>query len=675
LTFSFSSKRKEDAFILYSSIKNLMQIQMKKISQDLFHQFNFLNNLAVSRDGTVCFVGTKQDVEKNSYVSHIYQLKDGEVRQLTSGKNESSFFFEGENILFTARRSEDKTVHTEFYRLDLKQGGEASLAFSVPVAGGGVKDIGDYYLMTGSTDLYCPDYHLISAEEREKYDAEKTENEDYQVVDEYPFFFNGAGFINKTRTSLYLINKADFSVERITPPTMDVESSDYLDGEILYTGIDYDAVKGKWSQVYCYSIEDRRTDCLYEKADMIIHGARHYKGKVLVIGTYGEEFGVTESSKFYFLENGKMDLFIGKDMSFWSSVGTDSKWGRGKSMDIVEGEMYLTPTLGPNSPLAVVDGDDFKYLTDFKGTVNDFCVTDNGIFLIAMEGQKLQEIYKVNDDGSLNQLSHINTPVLEDYYVAVPERVIVNKEPCSVEGWVLKPFGYDPAKKYPAILDIHGGPRSAYGEVYYHEMQYWASEGFFVMYCNPHGSDGYGNAFADIRKEKYGTIDYEDIMDFCDEVIRKFPVDEKRVAVTGGSYGGYMTNWIIGHTDRFCCAASQRSISNWMSMMLASDYGLDVPFEHGFDDIYDCTEGLWRASPLKYADNVKTPTLFIHSFEDYRCPVPEGYQLFTAIRAQGVDARMCLFKGENHELSRSGKPKHRSRRLKEITDWIKKYTA
>ena len=109
-------------------------------------------------------------------------------------------------------------------------------------------------------------------------------------------------------------------------------------------------------------------------------------------------------------------------------------------------------------------------------------------------------------------------------------------------------------------------------------------------------------------------------------------------------------------------------------MLAASDYGIDVPFEMGFDDIYDCTKEIWRVSPLKYAQNVKTPTLFIHSFEDYRCPYPEGMQLFTAIRCQGVDARMCLFKGENHELSRSGKPLHRSRRLKEITEWICKYT-
>ena len=648
---------------------------MKRIPQDLFHQFNFLTNLSVSSDGRIFFVGTKQDVENNSYVSHIYELKGSKVRQITNGKNETSFTLENDTILFPARRSEDKTTHTEFYRLDLKEGGEASPAFTVPVSGGSVKDIGDYYLMTGSTDLNCPDYHLLNKEDREKYEEEKKENDDYQVVDEYPFFFNGAGFINKTRSSLYLIDKKSFSVERITPPTLDVESSDWLGSEILYTGIDYDAVKGKWAQVYRYDIESRKTECLYAKADMLIHGVKHYKGKILILGTYGERYGVTESSKFYFLENGVMKLFIGRDISYWSSVGTDSKWGHGRGMEIVDGELYLTPTIGPDSPLARIENDDIVCLTDFKGVVNDYCVTDNGIFVIAMEGQKLQEIYKIGEDGSLEQLSDINTPVLADYYVAKPERVVVSKQPCDVEGWVLKPYGYDPGKKYPAILDIHGGPRSAYGEIYYHEMQYWASEGFIVMYCNPHGSDGYGNEFADIRKEKYGTIDYEDIMDFCDEVIKNYPVDEKRLAVTGGSYGGFMTNWIIGHTDRFCCAVSQRSISNWMSMMLASDYGLDVPFEHGFDDIYDCTEGLWRVSPLKYADKVKTPTLFIHSFEDYRCPYPEGLQLFTAIRAQGVDARMCLFKGENHELSRSGKPKHRSRRLKEITDWIKKYTA
>ena len=128
-------------------------------------------------------------------------------------------------------------------------------------------------------------------------------------------------------------------------------------------------------------------------------------------------------------------------------------------------------------------------------------------------------------------------------------------------------------KKYPAILDIHGGPKTAYGEIFYHEMQVWANEGYFVFFCNPIGSDGRDNVFADLRG-KYGTCDYRNIMDFTDEVLRRYPaIDEKRLGVTGGSYGGFMTNWIIGHTNRFAAAVSQRSISSWLTMEYTSDIG------------------------------------------------------------------------------------------------------
>lgn len=644
---------------------------MKKITQDLFHEFNFLSNLAYTADGKVLFVKTVQNVGENSYESHIFQLKEGKVRQLTSGKNEQYFIMEDpDSILFLANRSEDQTVHSELYRLDLKEGGEASLAYSWPLAVNSIKDLGSAFLVSANTDLNCPEYHLLSRQEQLAHEKIKEENQDYQIVDEYPFFFNGAGFINKNRSSLYLVDKKTSTPQRITPPTLNVESFDEENGIILMSGIDYSAVKGKWAQIYQYDIGKGFFSCLYPKEDMIIHGIKHYQGKIMVIGTFGQRYGVNESAKLWFLEEGEMKLFIDKDMSLWNSVGTDSRWGKGKSISKSEESMYLVATIKSNAPLMKIEGSDFRQLTDFSGVICDYAIGQKDIVAIAMVDQKLQEIYRIMADGSLQQLSFINEPLLNDYYVAKPEKLVLNKKPMEVEGWVLKPFGFDPDRKYPAILDIHGGPRSAYGELYYHEMQYWASCGFIVMYCNPRGSDGYGNEFADIRREKYGTIDYEDIMDFTDEVLRRYPVDERRLAVAGGSYGGFMTNWIIGHTNRFCCAVSQRSISNWMSMMLASDYGLDVPYEHGFDNIHDCAGEIWRVSPLKYADNVRTPTLFIHSFEDYRCPYPEGLQMFTAIRALGVEARMCLFKGENHELSRSGKPKHRSRRLKEITYWI-----
>jgi dipeptidyl aminopeptidase/acylaminoacyl peptidase len=205
-------------------------------------------------------------------------------------------------------------------------------------------------------------------------------------------------------------------------------------------------------------------------------------------------------------------------------------------------------------------------------------------------------------------------------------------------------------------------------------MQYWASLGYFVFFCNPRGSAGRGTAFADLRPA-WGTIDYEDIMDFTDAVLAKYPaIDQKRVGVTGGSYGGYMTNWIIGHTDRFAAAASQRSISNWISELLVSD--ISVGFIHNmmsFPDIRHCDKELWDMSPLKYVNNAVTPTLFIHSTEDYRCPMPEAVQMFTALRLVGVDTKLVMFNGENHGLSRGGKPKHRIRRLKEITAWMNQY--
>ena len=262
--------------------------------------------------------------------------------------------------------------------------------------------------------------------------------------------------------------------------------------------------------------------------------------------------------------------------------------------------------------------------------------------------------------------------MLSDKYVAKPEEIVLKKK-MPVYGWVLKPINYDPKKKYPAILDIHGGPRCAYGPIYMHEMQVWASEGYFVFFCNPRGSDGRGNAFGDLRG-KYGKIDYEDLMDFTDLVLKEYPnIDKERLGVTGGSYGGYMTNWIIGHTDRFKAAASQRSISNWITEVTVSDYGIDFPIEMEFKDVRHCEKELWDISPLKYVNNVKTPILFIHSREDYRCTLPEALQFYTPIRINGIDTKLVIFKGENHELSRNGKPLHRLRRMNEITDWLNKY--
>ena len=205
-------------------------------------------------------------------------------------------------------------------------------------------------------------------------------------------------------------------------------------------------------------------------------------------------------------------------------------------------------------------------------------------------------------------------------------------------------------------------------------MQLWASEGYFVFFCNPRGGDGRGNEFADIRGKRYGVWDYNDLMEFTDHVLQSYPqIDPARVGMTGGSYGGFMANWIVGHTDRFAAVASQRSIANFISKCLTTDIGYYHNLCAVQSDPWNSPEEIWNRSPLKYADKCTTPTLFIQSDEDYRCWMADALQMFTALRMHGVPTRVCLFHGENHELSRNGKPKHRVRRLKEITRWFDRY--
>ena len=236
----------------------------------------------------------------------------------------------------------------------------------------------------------------------------------------------------------------------------------------------------------------------------------------------------------------------------------------------------------------------------------------------------------------------------------------------SVKGYVMLPPNFNPTKKYPVILDIHGGPKTVYGQIYMHESQVWANAGYIVVLSNPRGSDGKGDAFADIRG-KYGTIDYEDIMNFLDLALTKYPAaDKTNLFVTGGSYGGFMTNWIVGHTNRFKAAVTQRSISNWLSFYGTSDIGYYFAKDQTAGHPVLDTEKLWNQSPIKYAPKMTTPLLIVHSDQDYRCPIEQGMQLFTVLKAQGVETKLLWMKNENHELTRAGKPQARLKNQKEI---------
>jgi len=276
--------------------------------------------------------------------------------------------------------------------------------------------------------------------------------------------------------------------------------------------------------------------------------------------------------------------------------------------------------------------------------------------------------------GQSRKLTHANENLLQARDLGEIEEVwFKGAADNDLQGWILKPPGFDESKKYPSILEIHGGPQAQYGNFFMHEFYYLAAHGYVVHFCNPRGGQGYGEEHTRAIWNNWGTVDYDDLMAWVDFVQQKPYIDPARMGVTGGSYGGYMTNWIIGHTDRFRAAVTQRSVSNLISMYGSSDFNWSFQIELGNEPPWENLENYWRQSPLKYIGNAKTPTLVIHSEQDLRCDMEQGEQIFVALKKLGVDTEMVRFPDEPHGLSRGGRTDRRIERLSHILRWFDRY--
>ena len=243
----------------------------------------------------------------------------------------------------------------------------------------------------------------------------------------------------------------------------------------------------------------------------------------------------------------------------------------------------------------------------------------------------------------------------------------------DLQGWIIKPPGFNPKHKYPAILEIHGGPRVQYGKSMMHEFFFLAASGYVVFFCNPRGSQGYGEANSKSIYNNWGDVAFSDLMKWTDHVARKPYIDSNKIGVTGGSYGGYMTGWIVGHTNRFKAAVAQRMVSNLISMWGSSDMNWVFQQEFGKKPPYENLQNMWKQSPIAYAGNVKTPTLIIHSEQDHRCEIEQGEQFYVALKTQGIDTELVRFPNEPHGLSRAGRTDRRIVRLNHIKRWFDKY--
>ena len=246
-------------------------------------------------------------------------------------------------------------------------------------------------------------------------------------------------------------------------------------------------------------------------------------------------------------------------------------------------------------------------------------------------------------------------------------------EDWSIDGWILKPPGFDAKKKYPLIVEIHGGPNTQYGYGFFHEMQMLAAAGYVVLYTNPRGSIGYGRDFALAVRGAWGVKDSLDILVGVDALLQKGYIDEQRLGVTGGSYGGFMTNWLVGHTDRFRAAVTDRSVVNRYSFFGTSDIGWDFADDDLETTPWDDPELYLRMSPISYVKQMHTPLLIMHSENDLRCSVEQAEELFAALKYMGREVLFVRFEGQNHGLSRGGHPRLRLERLRHIRAWFEKY--
>ncbi|WHY73500.1 S9 family peptidase [Fictibacillus enclensis] len=270
------------------------------------------------------------------------------------------------------------------------------------------------------------------------------------------------------------------------------------------------------------------------------------------------------------------------------------------------------------------------------------------------------------------RLTDVNEELLSSISLSQPEEfTFINDEGFRVQSWLLKPPHYTEGSKYPMVLEIHGGPHAMYGNTFFHELQLLAASGYVVLYSNPRGSYGYGQQFVKACMEDYGGGDYRDLMAAVDHVVTHCDfVDPDQLVVTGGSYGGFMTNWIVGHTSRFKAAVTQRSISNWLSFYGVSDIGYYFTKWEIGNHVWEDPEKLWQHSPLRLSSKVETPLLILHGEEDFRCPIEQGEQLFIALKQQGKPVKFVRFPKSDHNLSRNGDPGLRVNRLQYIVSWF-----
>ena len=655
--------------------------------EDLF-KIRLITEAQISPDGSrVCFVQKVFVPEENKYRSHLWMVStaEGDPRPLTGGDQLDyfpSWSPDGRRIGFLSTRSGSPQI------------------WVIPANGGRARKAASFKGISGRP-VWSPDGRRIAfaillsekgiepeIEEPKILSPRERFTADVRLVATIPYKENGIGFIGEKYSQIAVLDLLERSLSLLTEGRANHDDPAWSpDGRYL-----------------AFSISEWRAAGATDPNRMLIGDI----GLAPVGGGYirrlTKSLGPAHSPSF--APDGKTIAYIGHALqhgnytqsSVWTvdasggeprniTAGFDRPFGNVSIADLIEPQM-------PSPPAWTPDGRSLFYLASDSGMSQLARVqVPSGRVESVTAGKRVIYNFSVSQDSRLaaichsdpvtpndvflldlgndreRRLTNVNQEFLATVELSEPECFTAQSGEATVEGWILRPPGYFPYPKTPAVLEIHGGPTLMYGYRFSFEFHLLSANNITVVYSNPRGSMGYGQAFTAAIRGNWGDQDFADVMNAIDEAVMRGGIDPDRLGVAGGSYGGFMVNWIIGHTGRFRAAIAMRSISDGYSFFGTGDFA--------FSDLTDFGDPPWRIpgvylshSPISFVDSVQTPLLMIHGENDLRVPISEAEQFYTALKLLGRKVLLLRYPNEDHNLSRNGHPWHRVHRLEAILSWF-----
>ena len=715
------------ATIVCFVLTSALVAQKRNITEKDIFSFVWIGDTQLSPDGSrAVYVQTTVNAKRDGYDTALYLMDTTQPmaapRRLTNGPHDGQprWSPDGTQIAFTRAVEKDgKPSPAQIYLLSLSGGEPVQVSALEKGVGSPLWAPNGTCIAALSETPIVPEPKKDVAEKKEGAKATEEHKSDVRIITKAVYRMNGAGFLDtKDVSQLYLFYTAKVGAKPVTPWQVTAGRfgvSDFVwspsSNDIYYTSEHTD-------EPY-YDLPHNEIYVLDPPADAASKGEKDAPPMSTLVAklTFGAS-GLTispDGKKLAFhgddqpltkpRSHQQPDMFVldidakgapknltaNYDYEVGGGVGGDNTAPRGAGRSgpvwTADGRSIIDVVGKQGSALLVsIDASTgaVKELTAEKQAVVGFAVKPDGTKMLALISTPIAvgDLFSVAPDGSKTQtqLTDVNKELFSKLNLTMPEdmQVMPTANPkdipgSKIESFVQLPPDFDKSKKYPLILNIHGGPHSAYGWVFDHEMQWMAAKGYVVVYPNPRGSTTYGQVFANIIQHNYPGDDFHDLMDCVDAVVKLGYVDPAKMGVTGGSGGGLLTDWVVTHTDRFKAAVAQRDITDWSNWWYTADFTLFQPtwFEGA---PFDKVEEFKKYSPITYVTNIKTPMMFILGDADYRTPPTGGGEdFFRALKYRHIDTVMVRFPGESHELSRSGQPWHRVERLENIMSWFDKY--